>query len=143
MTVHCRCVKLWSPTAHDHIATLNHDATVTALQLSNFLLITASLTGGILLWNLETKSILFQMRSVGGASLTAMSMSAGKIYGAGRYEGHLVVMHTHTNTSHTHTPHTHTHTQTDTHTHTHTHNTRAHAHIHTHMHTHTPHAHTQ
>ena len=80
-----RTVRLWSPTAHHLLHTLSHTAPVSSLHLSNVLLITASLSGDILLWNVTSGTLLLEMSKAGEASMMSLSLASHRLYGAGRY----------------------------------------------------------
>ncbi len=54
------------------------------MQLSNALLITASLAGDVLLWNVVSASKLLELIPAHGVVITSLSLVSNQLYGAGR-----------------------------------------------------------
>jgi WD40 repeat protein len=92
-------VKLWSVNGNYHcLATLSHPTPVSALKLSNLLLISAtstlptspssaeSYTNSVHLWNLHTNAKIMTWPVSGqGAFITSLASNGSRVYGGGRW----------------------------------------------------------
>ena len=84
---HCRCVKIWSLSQYLCTAILVHEAAVVALQLSALLVVSACRDGAVCLWNQHNPhSPLMQWKTTDGVYFSVLSVSGGRVFGAGRSE---------------------------------------------------------
>ena len=82
-----RNVKIWSPTGRC-VATLAHEAALTALQLSHLLLISATSSGTVQLWSLHSNSALMQWNVEAKAWLHSLAVAGSRVFGGGRLALH-------------------------------------------------------
>lgn len=85
MTTTIRRVKLWSVRTYHCLAVLSHDASVTTLLITHLLLVTCSLHGDIVFWNLNSNAPTLRRRMHRNVYIKQLAYTHSKFYGAGRY----------------------------------------------------------
>lgn len=86
MCLFSRKVKLWSPSSHLCLSTLEQTAPVTALGLSHLLLTSCSIDGAVFFWSLDSLlQPVMKMHTNNGAYLRQLVHYRNKYFGAGRF----------------------------------------------------------
>lgn len=77
-------MKVWSVSSYHCLKTLPHHAPITALALSHLLLVTCSMEGVVIFWNLDSYEPISRMHTARGCYVKQLAPLHSKYYAAGR-----------------------------------------------------------